>query len=236
MQPYRIIVAFFTQELDYPLAFAQAINAYKVRPVGFQAQGCQQSLNFLLRYFMTEYRKCEGRFGDENIAVYGLECFARRVWAALIVSRNSNATSLILEYDLGGSQYVARGHEFQVETIDTVCFAVCDRFEPADGIGTVAEAHDRCGFARCQNSVMACTGVIGVTMGDDGARSGEMGIDEEIAGFAIQTRVRWIKPTFCDVSRVCHYRGTKFAYQASWLTKRVRDAGGSVILKRIFRR
>jgi len=148
----------------------------------------QQLVDLLHVEWVAEHRQSEGRFGDENITVAGLEGWAGRVRPALVIAGSDDPAAVAVDHHLRAAQHMAGRDEAHRDIADREGFPIAERLQRAAGQLPIAHSHDRDGVRRREHPLVAGASVITVAVGDDGARHRVQRIDVEVPGLAIEPR------------------------------------------------
>ena len=183
----RPVVSCIADQPDDTLRLAERVGADQMRACRELLDRCQQLADFMPVGGMPENRKPECRFGDEHIALDGLECLAGGIGLPLVVAGGDNACPALLDRDLRRTEDVAGRVECHRHAVDGLGLAKLCRLGRACEIGAMAQRHDVERLPRRQHRRVAGAGVVRMTMRDQGARDRPHRIDEEIAGRAIET-------------------------------------------------
>lgn len=163
------IVAGEAQEADDALGFAEAVGSDEMRAVGEVPYAIEQLGNFFFRVRVLEDRQTKRGFGDEDIALHGLERFDGLIVAAFVVAGDDDAFFVGFEQDLRGAKNMAcRVHGDADRThIERL---VVGEFLPTAGGGfaAIADLHDADRVRRSQNLLVAGARMVAVGMGNNG--------------------------------------------------------------------
>ena len=129
-------------------------------------------------------RQAEGRFGDEGVAAQRLEGWRNAVALELVVARGDPCLALRRHPNLRRAEHVARRMKRKLDSVARQDLAVSRRL---DRDVAQALAQDRGGVAMADINIRAEARVVGMRVGDDGARNRAPGIDVKIARGAIET-------------------------------------------------
>jgi len=135
---------------------------------------------------MAEHRQTECRFSDEDVARHDLETGAGRIGFALVVAGDDHGEVGEAKADLRRSQDMAGG----VKTDGGVA-ELNDVVGPYGLAGTtevraVAHGHDRQRFRRGHNEAVTGARMVGMAVGNKGARDRARRIDKKISRRAIK--------------------------------------------------
>ncbi len=186
MDGHGRVIARTAQQRDQPLRLAQRVGAHQMRPLRKGAERAQQPFHFVLRARMAEDGQAERRLGDEDVAGDGLEGRAGGIRRALVVARDHHAQAVRLDNGLRAAQDMPRRHEAQADAADTQHFAIGRGLGAAGEALAIARCHDGQRFRRRQHRPVAAAGVVGMAVGDDGARHRPHRVDVEIARRAVE--------------------------------------------------
>src|SRR3954453_22366196 len=89
-------------------------------------EAVKQAVDLASGLGMAEHRQPERRLGDEDVARHRHEARTSRIGPALIVAGHDHTFALVLEHDLGGAEYVPRGHEADIDLADADRLVIAD--------------------------------------------------------------------------------------------------------------
>jgi hypothetical protein len=118
---------------------------------------------------------------------------AGRVAAALVVARGDDARAVLFHRDLRRAQHMAGRMPAHRDAVDGDSLAIGRLLRRAGEILAVADAHDVERLARRHHMRMAGPGMVGMAVRDQRPLHRTDGIDEEIAGRAIEALGRGAK-------------------------------------------
>ena len=173
---------------DEPLRLAERIGEENARAPGrdvLAPPGVDRGENVGLRAPAVD-RQAEGRLGDEGVTADRLEGGRNAVALELVVARGDPDLALRGDANLRGTQHMAGGMKRNLDPVARQDLAVRRRLD-RDIAQTLAQ--DRRRVAMADINLRAEARVIGMRMGDDGARDGAPGIDVKIARGAIEPAV-----------------------------------------------
>ena len=180
VQVDRVVIAAFANERDHALGLAERVATDDVRAIGLLGERTKQPRRLRLGIGVLEDRQTERRLGDEQVAFYEFEGLGRAVVQALVVAGDDDALALVLQQHLGTAEDVAGGIERDGYAVDLQGFAELQGLERPRAVFAVTRLHDGDRVGRCQNGVVAGACVVGMAVGDDGARTRLRRIDEGI--------------------------------------------------------
>ena len=144
---------------------------------------------------MAEDRQRERRLGDEQVAFDRFEAGAGRVAPTLVVARDDDAASAMLDHDLGAAEHVSRRQQADGDIAEPAGFAVVHAVVCARRACAETRAHDG-GGRRCrQHRLVAGARVVGMAVRDHRAVDGAVRVDVEIARDAVEAASRLAQPT-----------------------------------------
>jgi hypothetical protein len=153
------------------LRLAERVSAKEVGALGKQRHRPQELVDLGLWMAVAKHRKAESRFRDEDIAAYRLEGPAGRISHILVVARRHDAQAVGLNQNLRRAEHVAGRMKAHRHAVEGERRPIADRLRGAGEIFAVAQPHEvEC--LRCrEHGAVARPGMIGVGMGDQGARN-----------------------------------------------------------------
>ena len=173
---------------DEPLRLAERIGEENARATGgdvLAPPGVDRGERLSLRAPAID-RQAEGRFGDEGVTADRLEGRRNAVALELVVARGDPNLALRGDANLRGTQHMAGGMKRKLDPVARQDLAIRRRL---DRDVAQALAQDRRRVAMADIDLRAEARVIGMRMGDDGARNRAPGIDVKIARGAIEPAV-----------------------------------------------
>ena len=177
-----------------PLRLAEAVAQQQARPAGRRVggpPGIDLGHHLDLRPPAVD-RQAEGAFGDEAVAAHRLERGAGGVGVVSmatdeIVARGHPHAPAVFDAHLRRTEHVAGGVQAEPDlpliAVDQHCLAVVQALQ-----GDVAQPRSQHPGADCRGQVgaMAAPRVVGVGVGQHGARHRAPGVDVEVARRAVQ--------------------------------------------------
>ena len=197
VQMDRTVPAALPQQGDQALALAQRVAADHVRALGKQAHALQQARDLRCGRRMAEHRQSEGRLGDEHVAGDRLERQAGRIGHALVVAGDHDAAAVPFHRHLGAAQHMPGRPQPYPDPVEHDRLAIAQHLaRHARAPGSHTYVHQRHGLRAGQHRCVAGAGMVGMRMGDDGARDRPGRIDVKAARLAIETAGQHLQPGF----------------------------------------
>ncbi len=140
---------------------------------------------------MAKYRQAKRRLGDEDVAGHHFERRAGRIGRVLVVAGGDDAGILAGDGDLGRTEHMAGGMEFDFDVAEPDFLAIADRLRRAGKIVAIAQPHHVERLLGGQHRAMAGPGVVGMPVGDHGTLDGAHRVDMETARLAAQAGGSW---------------------------------------------
>ncbi len=165
----RVVEPHAAQLGDHPLRLAQRIGTDQHTAFGLGAQRGEELVDLVGGFGMAEDGEAEGRFGHEHVAFDRAKGFAGGIGAALVIARDDDALTAMIEHDLCRAEDMAGGDEADLDVPRLHGFAIGDR---AAGLRAVARLHDRQRFGSRPHRAMPAARVVGMAVGDEGAGLG----------------------------------------------------------------
>ena len=128
--------------------------------------------------------QAEGRFGNEGVAAHRLELRAGAVGVGLVVARRHPHTAAVLHAHLCGPEHMAGRVQRNAHAMVFDDLAIRQRLQ--GDVGPQPGAQHAFAVGVCQVVGMAHAGVVRMPMRDHRAVHGLPGVDEEVAGRAVQ--------------------------------------------------
>ena len=173
---------------DEPLRLAERIGEENARAPGgdvLAPPGVDRGEDVGLRAPAVD-RQAEGRLGDEGVTAERLEGGRNAVALELVVARGDPCLAVQGHANLRRAEHVARRMKRKLDPVARQDLAIGRRLDR-----DVAQplAQDRRRVAMADINLRAEARVVGMRMGDDGARNRAPGIDVEVARGAIEPAV-----------------------------------------------
>ena len=178
------VIARQPQQADDALRLAERIGADQMGALGKEFLRGEQARDFLLCRRVAEHRQSKGRLGDENLAAQKFETGAGGIGGALVVAGNDDAKAVPVHADLRRAQNMPGRMQGHVDAAEPQGLAIGQSLRRAGEVLAHAKPHDIQRLLCRQHRAMAGARVIGMAVGDDGARDRTRRIDMEIAGRA----------------------------------------------------
>ena len=137
---------------------------------GNSASDVNSFADLVRRIRVAEDGQAEGRLRDEGAAPHGVERKAGRVGGALVVARDDQVVSALLDLDLGGAEHVSGRMESHLHRADRAPGAEDRGLARLRESVAVAQRHDVQRLGRRHHGTMAGAGVVRMAMRDE--RSG----------------------------------------------------------------
>jgi hypothetical protein len=144
----------------------------------------QQFLDLAAVGRVAKYRQAERRLRHEQIAALRLEQGAGRVRATLVIARHDDAPAAVFDDELCAAQHMPGRRQGQRHIADRQPLAIAPRLHPGAGRLAVAQPHHRERLGGRQHMPVAGPRVVGMAVGDDGARHRFDRVDVKPAGLA----------------------------------------------------
>ncbi len=186
----RPVIARIAQHADDPLRLAQRIGAHKMRAFRKLFDGLYELGDFVPGIGMPEHRQGKGRLGYEHVAGNGFKPDAGGIRRPLVVTRTDDAHAVLLDGNLCRAQHMACRVKADLDAIDLADCSELRGLRRSGKIVAIAYPHDIECLLCCHDMLVAGSGVVGMTMGDQGALHRADGIDMEIPRRGIETRWR----------------------------------------------
>ena len=185
MNKERLVMARLPQQTNDALRLAEGINANEMRALGELRDGFQSGKS---RPHRRDGGRRAGRTSPRKRtrrrALAGTASRSGRGGA--IVAGDDDGQAFPAHDDLRGTEHMSRRHERHFHIIEGNGFAVARGLRSFGEVRAIARRHDGECFLRRQNGLMSRPRVIGMAMGNHGARCRPHRIDNEIAGDAAQ--------------------------------------------------
>ena len=135
---------------------------------------------------MPENWQAKSRLGHKSLAGQQLETGAGRIGSALVIAGDDNAKTGFGDPDLSRTEDMAGGMKRHFDVAKAQALAISQRLCRAGEIFAETKAHDVQRLSRRQHRAMTGAGVIGMGVGDHGARDRPRRIDMKISGRAVK--------------------------------------------------
>ena len=178
------------QQSHQALRLAERISAEDVGPLGEQLQRGQQLADFIRRIRVPEDRQAECRLRDEGVAADRLEGHTGRVPRTFVVAGKNERETTRFDLDLCRAQNMTRGVKLHPDVADRRPTAERRRLALTREIVSVAHRHDVERMGGRHDGAVAGTGVIGMSVRDQGPRYWPHRVNIEIATRAIKPKRR----------------------------------------------